>query len=133
MARTNISVHSDGSIEEHTNCFPSALRMTSGGTPLNWRRGVIDPHLLFSETCLCRIEKNNSHSFLNHLTEVESRLRRHSPAALEADFEHGPDNPGQPSMRNAQEQWQVKKLTVQLTAEQTPYRQRERILRPFIR
>lgn len=28
-----------------TNCFASAFRMISLGTPLNWRRGVMDPHL----------------------------------------------------------------------------------------
>ena len=28
-----------------TNCFPSAFLITSAGTPLNCRRGVIDPHL----------------------------------------------------------------------------------------
>jgi hypothetical protein len=35
----------DEGIKILTNCLPSAFLMTSDGTPLNWRRGVIEPHL----------------------------------------------------------------------------------------
>jgi len=74
-----------------TNCFPSALRFTSAGTPLNCRKGVIEAHLASRNVnVMCKSQgKKDKHPFLDHLAQVESCFSRNGPSAFQANFEHG--------------------------------------------
>ena len=65
--------------------------MMSAGTPLNWRRGVMEPHLddRVSYRTQRKQKNRDSHAALDHLAHVQGSLSRDRPTALQADLEDG--------------------------------------------